>query len=220
MSNRSEYDAQLENLTRSVQEMGNLVVKAVDDAVAALENKDTKRAEEIVKGDETVDREERAIEHTCLTLLLRQQPVASDLRQVSAALKMVTDLERIGDHAADIAEIIPRLSGDGIRIEPDIPAMTRAALEMAKLAIQAFGPRDTELADRVIAMDDEVDGAFDSVKRKLAKDMAGGKPEQEDAAIDQLMIAKYAERIGDHAVNLAQWVKFCATGRYLNERIM
>ena len=162
------------------------------------------------EGDETVDREERAIEHTCLTLLLRQQPVASDLRQVSAALKMVTDLERIGDHAADIAEIIPRLSGDGIRIEPD----------MAKLAIQAFGPRDTELADRVIAMDDEVDGAFDSVKRKLAKDMAGGKPEQEDAAIDQLMIAKYAERIGDHAVNLAQWVKFCATGRYLNERIM
>ncbi len=220
MSNRSEYDAQLANLTRSVQDMGSLVAKAVDDAVTALENKDVKRAEEIVKGDETVDREERAIEHVCLTLLLRQQPVASDLRQVSSALKMVTDLERIGDHAADIAEIVPRLSSDAIRLEPDIPAMTRSAVKMVRLSIEAFSTRDTAAADRVIDMDDEIDSAFDAVKHKLAKDMAGGDAQQEDAAIDQLMIAKYAERIGDHAVNLAQWVKFCATGRYLDERIM
>lgn len=219
MSNRSEYDTQLKNLNISVQNMGTLVTGAVEDAISALEKKDVSRAAEIIKGDEDVDREERAIEHVCLTLLLRQQPVASDLRQVSAALKMVTDLERLGDHAADIAEIIPRLSASEIHLEPGIPEMARTALEMVRTAIRAFVDHDTALADQVVGMDDQVDCAFDTVKRRLAKDMAGGEAAQ-DAAIDQLMIAKYAERIGDHAVNLAQWVKFCETGFYHDERIV
>lgn len=199
--------------------MGRLVTGAVDSAIDALEQKDIDRAAKIVKGDEAIDREERAIEHVCLTLLLLQQPVARDLRQVSTALKIVTDLERIGDHAADIAEIIPRLADDGIPVEQDISPMAHKALDMARMSIDAFVRRDMDLADKVVEADDIVDNAFDIVKRKLAKRMAGTEAAQ-DSAIDQLMIAKYLERIGDHAVNIAEWVKFCETGIYREERIV
>ena len=219
MSNRSEYDAQLKSLNQSLIDMGRLVTGAVDSAIDALEQKDIDRAAKIVKGDEAIDREERAIEHVCLTLLLLQQPVARDLRQVSTALKIVTDLERIGDHAADIAEIIPRLADDGIPVEQDISPMAHKALDMARMAIDAFVRRDMDLADKVVEADDIVDNAFDIVKRKLAKRMVGTEAAQ-DSAIDQLMIAKYLERIGDHAVNIAEWVKFCETGIYREERIV
>ena len=219
MSNRSEYDAQLKSLEQSLIHMGRLVTGAVDSAIDALERKDVKRAAEIVKGDEAVDREERAIEHVCLTLLLLQQPVARDLRQVSTALKLVTDLERIGDHAADIAEIIPRLADDGIPVEQDIPPMAHEALNMARMAIDAFVRHDVALADKVVDTDDIVDNAFDTVKRKLATMMTGSGAAQ-DSAIDQLMVAKYLERIGDHAVNIAEWVKFCETSIYRKERIV
>ena len=220
MSLRSEYDEQLKNLDQSVAHMGEMVTGAVAQAIEALEKGDVEKAQEIVKGDENIDQEERAIEHICLTLLLRQQPVARDLRRVSTALKMVTDLERIGDHASDIAEMIPHLAAAQINLEQELPNMCRKALEMACLSIDAFVKRDMDLADQVIEMDDLVDQAFNQVKRALAKDMAGENGVDQDAAIDQLMVAKYAERIGDHAVNLAQWVKFCETGIYREERIV
>ena len=220
MSLRSEYDEQLKNLDQSVAHMGEMVTGAVAQAIEALEKGDVEKAQKIVKGDENIDQEERAIEHICLTLLLRQQPVARDLRRVSTALKMVTDLERIGDHASDIAEMIPHLAAAQINLEQELPNMCRKALEMACLSIDAFVKRDMDLADQVIEMDDLVDQAFNQVKRALAKDMAGENGVDQDAAIDQLMVAKYAERIGDHAVNLAQWVKFCETGIYREERIV
>ena len=200
--------------------MGEMVTGAVSRAIDALQTGNLDQAKEIIQGDEAIDQEERSIEHACLTLLLRQQPVARDLRRVSTALKMVTDLERIGDHAADIAEIIPHLVAANATLEEGLTEMCRKALEMARLSIQAFVQGDLEQADQVIEMDDLVDQAFNQVKRSLAKDMTGEAEVLQDAAIDQLMIAKYAERIGDHAVNLAQWVKFCETGIYREERIV
>ncbi len=220
MSIRSEYDEQLNNLDQSVVHMGEMVTGAVSRAIDALQTGNLDQAKEIIQGDEAIDQEERSIEHACLTLLLRQQPVARDLRRVSTALKMVTDLERIGDHAADIAEIIPHLVAANATLEEGLTEMCRKALEMARLSIQAFVQGDLEQADQVIEMDDLVDQAFNQVKRSLAKDMTGEAEVLQDAAIDQLMIAKYAERIGDHAVNLAQWVKFCETGIYREERIV
>lgn len=220
MSIRSEYDEQLNNLDQSVVHMGEMVTGAVSRAIDALQTGNLDQAKEIIQGDEAIDQEERSIEHACLTLLLRQQPVARDLRRVSTALKMVTDLERIGDHAADIAEIIPHLVAANVTLEEGLTEMCRKALEMARLSIQAFVQGDLEQADQVIEMDDLVDQAFNQVKRSLAKDMTGEAEVLQDAAIDQLMIAKYAERIGDHAVNLAQWVKFCETGIYREERIV
>ena len=164
---------------------------------------------------------ERDIEHRCMTLLLRQQPVAGDLRRISTAMKVVTDMERIGDHAADIAEIIPHLVT--VRKEGD-PAVSQAirmgqkAHQMILDALAALTAEDETAARKVIAADDEVDYDFNAIKHTLAQEIAAD-PSKVDAALDLLMVIKYLERIGDHAVNLAEWVEFVRTGCYHNETL-
>ena len=219
MSTRTQYDADLAALKALLAKMGQLSADAVEDALESLCTADAEGAKEIIKGDSEVNRMERDIEHRCMTLLLRQQPVAGDLRRISTAMKVVTDIERIGDHAADIAEIIPHLVT--VRKEGD-PAVSRAiamgkkAHQMILDALDALTAEDENAARRVIAADDAVDYDFNAIKHQLAQEIAED-PGKVDAALDLLMVIKYLERIGDHAVNVAEWVQFVRTGRYKDE---
>ena len=219
MSIRKQYDTDLESLKKSLTEMGRNSADAVENVLEALCVADADAAAAIVKGDARINNMERDIEHRCMTLLLRQQPVAGDLRRISTAMKVVTDIERIGDHAADIAEIIPHLVT--VRKEGD-PAVSRAiamgkkAHQMILDALDALTAEDENAARRVIAADDEVDYDFNAIKHQLAQEIAED-PGKVDAALDLLMVIKYLERIGDHAVNVAEWVQFMRTGRYKDE---
>ena len=219
MSIRKQYDTDLDALKAALVEMGNNAAAAVEAALEALCTADPAAAEAVVKGDGRINSMERDIEHRCMTLLLRQQPVAGDLRRISTALKVVTDVERIGDHAADIAEIIPHLVT--VRKEGD-PAVSQAihmgqkAHKMILDALAALTAADEAAARKVIAADDEVDYDFNAIKQTLAKEIAAD-PGKVDAALDLLMVIKYLERIGDHAVNVAEWVQFVRTGRYKDE---
>ena len=221
MSTRTQYDADLAALKALLAKMGQLSADAVEDALESLCTADAEGAKEIIKGDSEVNRMERDIEHRCMTLLLRQQPVAGDLRRISTAMKVVTDVERIGDHASDIAEIIPHLVT--VRKEGD-PAVSQAikmgqkAHKMILDALNALTSEDEQAALRVIAADDEVDYDFNAIKHTLAQEIAAD-PAKVDAALDLLMVIKYLERIGDHAVNVAEWVEFVRTGRYHNENM-
>ena len=211
MSLRTQYDSDLEALKAALVEMGKHAADAVEDALEALCTADAEAASAIVKGDGRINNMERDIEHRCMTLLLRQQPVAGDLRRISTAMKVVTDVERIGDHAADIAEIIPHLVT--VRKEGD-PAISQS-IEMGRKSLTR---EDENAARRVIAADDEVDYDFNAIKHTLAEEIAAN-PARVDAALDVLMVIKYLERIGDHAVNVAEWVEFVRTGRYHNENM-
>ena len=219
MSIRKQYDTDLESLKESLTEMGRNSADAVENVLEALCVADADAAAAIVKGDARINNMERDIEHRCMTLLLRQQPVAGDLRRISTAMKVVTDIERIGDHAADIAEIIPHLVT--VRKEGD-PAVSRAiamgkkAHQMILDALDALTAEDENAARRVIAADDAVDYDFNAIKHQLAQEIAED-PGKVDAALDLLMVIKYLERIGDHAVNVAEWVQFVRTGRYKDE---
>ena len=208
---RSRFDEQLELLNRELIEMGALCEQAISMAARALMSGDTKLAAQIAPLDGEIDQMERDVESRCLKLLLQQQPVAKDLRQVSAALKMVTDMERIGDQASDIAEIIGFLKGRGGEDCAFIGQMGEATIRMVSGSIDAFVRRDTKLADEVIAHDDIVDAYFLKVKTALIQYIAAS-PDDGEYALDLLMIAKYFERIGDHAVNIAEWVLFSVTG--------
>ena len=209
MSIRTQYDSDLEALKAALAEMGRSSADAVEDALEALCTADADAVAGIVKGDGRINNMERDIEHRCMTLLLRQQPVAGDLRRISTAMKVVTDMERIGDHAADIAEIIPHLVT--VRKEGD-PAVSQAIPMGQK-------PHHKILdAHAAIAADDEVDYDFNAIKHTLAREIAAD-PGKVDAALDLLMVIKYLERIGDHAVNLAEWVEFVRTGCYHNETL-
>ena len=208
---RSRFDEQLELLNRELIEMGALCEQAISMAARALMSGDTKLAAQITPLDGEIDQMERDVESRCLKLLLQQQPVAKDLRQVSAALKMVTDMERIGDQASDIAEIIGFLHGRGGEDCAFIGQMGEATIRMVSDSIDAFVRRDIKLADEVIAHDDIVDAYFLKVKTALIQYIAAS-PDDGEYALDLLMIAKYFERIGDHAVNIAEWVLFSVTG--------
>ena len=208
---RSRFDEQLELLNRELIEMGALCEQAISMAARALMSGDTALAAQITPLDGEIDQMERDVESRCLKLLLQQQPVAKDLRQVSAALKMVTDMERIGDQASDIAEIIGFLKGRGGEDCAFIGQMGEATIRMVSGSIDAFVRRDTRLADEVIAHDDIVDAYFLKVKTALIQYIAAS-PDDGEYALDLLMIAKYFERIGDHAVNIAEWVLFAVTG--------
>mgnify|MGYP002579529102 CR=1 FL=1 len=219
MSIRKQYDTDLESLKNSLTEMGRNSADAVENALEALCVADADAAAAIVKGDARINNMERDIEHRCMTLLLRQQPVAGDLRRISTAMKVVTDIERIGDHAADIAEIIPHLAASRKAGDPavsDAIRMGQKAHKMLLDALDALTGEDESAAQKVIAADDEVDYDFNAIKRTLAAEIAAD-PAKVDAALDLLMVIKYLERIGDHAVNLAEWVEFLRTGRYQNE---
>ena len=219
MSIRKQYDTDLESLKNSLTEMGRNSADAVEKALEALCVADADAAAAIVKGDARINNMERDIEHRCMTLLLRQQPVAGDLRRISTAMKVVTDIERIGDHAADIAEIIPHLVTVRKEGDPAVSqaiAMGKKAHQMILDALAALMAEDELAARKVIAADDAVDYDFNAIKHQLAQEIAED-PGKVDAALDLLMVIKYLERIGDHAVNVAEWVQFVRTGRYKDE---
>ena len=219
MSIRKQYDTDLESLKKSLTEMGRNSADAVENVLEALCVADADAAAAIVKGDARINNMERDIEHRCMTLLLRQQPVAGDLRRISTAMKVVTDIERIGDHAADIAEIIPHLVTVRKEGDPAVSqaiAMGKKAHQMILDALAALMAEDELAARKVIAADDAVDYDFNAIKHKLAQEIAED-PGKVDAALDLLMVIKYLERIGDHAVNVAEWVQFVRTGRYKDE---
>ena len=220
MSIRVTYEHELQELNKDLKEMAHMVVTAIEQTFIAFEDQNFTMAEEIIKGDRTVNDMERAIESRCLSLILRQQPVAGDLRQVSTALKVVTDLERIGDHASDIAELILRLKSDhAYHIVKHLPVMAACAQQMVHNAIDAFIERDMDAAVQIIKKDDEVDELFNKAKNEVIE-LLKASPDQADQGIDLLMIAKYLERIGDHAVNVCEWTQFSKTGALKNVRIM
>ena len=208
---RSKFDEQLENLNKELIIMGALCEEAIAVSSKALLNGDSTLATEVFAISDEISKKERDIEGMCLKLLLRQQPVARDLRTVSAALKMITDMERIGVQSADIAEIITVANIAATDSIQPIHDMAAAAIHMVTESIEAFVKKDTARAEKVIEYDDVVDGCFDEVKNILINMFS--KPETNgEYAIDLLMIAKYFERIGDHAVNIAEWVLFSLAG--------
>ena len=216
---RSRFDGQLEKLNQEMILMGTMVETAIEGACEALHDRDVRKARDIMAADPAVDRQERDIESLCLRMLLMQQPVARDLRLVSSALKMITDMERICDQAADIAEIVIML-GEGSAVQPPehIAAMAEEARAMVHSAIDAYVQRDVKLAEKVIDQDDVVDQLFLSVKDELVEQLRKD-PASALAALDMLMIAKYFERIGDHATNIAEWVQYAVTGLYKGESL-
>lgn len=208
---RSKFDEQLNMLHRELITMGALCENAIADSAKALVDGDIHKAESVPELAARIDQKEREIESMCLKLLLQQQPVATDLRVVSSALKMITDMERIGKQSADIAEIVTLANIKNTHDTDDIHNMAVAAMKMVTDSIDAFVHKDAGAARAVIDYDDIVDGFFDKIKRTIIDYFSRSEPDSE-YAIDLLMIAKYLERIGDHAVNIANWVLFSITG--------
>ena len=211
---RNRFDEQLHTLNHELLEMGALIERAIRSATDALVKQDVEAALQAIAADKEVDQAERDIESLCLKLLLQQQPVAKDLRLISSALKMITDMERIGDQAADIAELVIYLSKEPyIKELTHLPQMAENAIRMVTGALDAYVRKDVALAQQVMGMDDAIDALFVTVKDELISlirhDVAAGSQ-----AIDLMMIAKYYERIGDHAQNIAEWVEYALTGRH------
>ena len=215
---RNRFDEQLMQLNRELIEMGALCEEAIAMASESLLNNDRQLAAKVAPLDSEIDRKERTIESLCLKLLLQQQPVARDLRQISAALKMITDMERIGDQAEDIAEIICSIDVYPAGNSGLLREMADAAIKMVTESVDAFVKNDIIIAKKVIQDDDIVDSYFDQIKQKLITDIAED-PGSGEYAIDILIIAKYFERIGDHAVNIAEWVIFSVTGEHKEVQI-
>lgn len=213
---RSKFDEQLALLNKEMIEMGALCEEAIAMTAKALSEGDLSLAAKVAPISSEIDHKERDIESRCLKLLLQQQPVARDLRQISAALKMITDMERIGDQAEDIAEIITCLNGRTANESAHIHDMAKETIKMVTKSVDAFVCQDVELAKSVIGLDDTVDNYFISAKNKLIEIIAAN-PTDGEYALDLLMITKYFERIGDHAVNIAEWVIFSVTGIHKEE---
>ena len=208
---RARYDEQLSLLNRELITMGALCENAIANSAKALTDGNLSMAESVPELAARIDEKEREIEAMCLKLLLQQQPVATDLRMISSALKMITDMERIGKQSADIAEIVTLANIKETDDTGDIHDMAVAAIKMVTDSIDAFVKRDAALAREVIDYDDVVDGFFNKIKRMIIVHFSSPDSDSE-YAIDLLMIAKYLERIGDHAVNIATWVLFSITG--------
>ena len=208
---RHRFDEQLALLKKELIEMGALCEEVIAKASEALTRGDVALAATVAPLDGQIDRKERDIEALCLRLLLQQQPVARDLRKISAALKMITDMERIGDQAEDIAEIVTFLKGRTGQNDDLLREMARSTIKMVTESVDAFVKHDIMLAEKVVAYDDVVDNYFEQVKDELIARIAEN-PDDGEYALDLLMIAKYFERIGDHAVNIAEWVMFSVTG--------
>lgn len=217
---RTKYDKQLTDLHDELVSMAALCEAAISHAVEALRTRDAELAKITMQGDKEIDQKERAIESACLKLLLEQQPVARDLREVSAALKMVTDLERIGDLADDIADVSLFLCETPDYAAPEqIDYMVEAATKMVHDSIDAFVANDLAKAHSVVEYDDVVDRLFNEVRTVLVKRIHESMDDAEQA-MDIMMISKYLERIGDHAVNISEWVEFSITGTYKNSRVL
>lgn len=214
---RNKFDKELDLLNNELIEMGNLIESSIEAAVFALTQKNIELANRVVEGDREINEIEKTIERRCLKLLLQQQPVAKDLRLISSALKMITDMERIGDQASDISEITIRLINESYFKElVHIPQMAEATIKMVRESINAFVKRDLELVKKVIKYDDIVDDLFSTIKDELIQHIRENVDYGEQA-IDFLMIAKYFERIGDHAQNIAEWVYFAITGEHYRQ---
>ena len=209
---RNRFERQLGSLNSELIEMGKLIEEAIEMAIRALIKQDVELAKRVIAFDEEINHQESKIETLCLKLLLQQQPVASDLRLISSALKMITDMERIGDQAADIAEMTIALAGmPYIKNLEHIQQMAKETTFMVVKSIEAFVEKDLDLAKSVIGMDDNVDKLFSDIKKEVIS-IINQKPELGEQATDLLMIGKYFERIGDHATNIAEWVIFSITG--------
>ena len=210
---RSRYDEELKNLHGALIDMGAMIESAISGAITALENRDIQKAKDIIAYDEEIDAQERLIEEMCMKLLLRQQPVARDLRMISTALKLITDMERIGDHAADISELaimlrdLPQMNSNSLR------EMAVQTSTMLIRSVEAYVEQDEEKARAVIRQDDVVDDLFVTVKSEMIEAIRQNSDFSE-AAADLLMAAKYFERIGDHATNIAEWTVYAFTGRH------
>ncbi|MDF2684913.1 MAG: Phosphate transport system protein PhoU [Clostridia bacterium] len=217
---RNRFEKELELLNNELIKMGCLIENAIEYATDALMKQDNQLAYQAIEFDKEVDEKRKEIERLCLKLLLQQQPVATDLRIISTALKMITDMERIGDQATDISEITIRLTADEyIKKLVHIPQMAKGAIKMVRDSIDAFVGHDLSKANEVIAYDDVIDGLFDTVKAELLG-LIRENVNNGEQAVDLLMIAKYFEKIGDHAENIAEWVVFSITGVHKNERIL
>ena len=215
---RNRFDRQLVQLNNELIEMGGMIEKAISDTVKALVNQDIELASNVIEYDEEIDHQEREIEQLCLKLLLQQQPVAKDLRLISAALKMITDMERIGDHATDISEITIELSKESyIKKLDHIQQMAKETMVMLVQSVEAFVNKDMDKARTVIVHDDVVDDLFNKVKAELIAMIHEDVNEGEQAS-DLLMAAKYFERIGDHATNISEWVIFSITGQHPDDK--
>ena len=212
---RNKFDSQLEKLNLELITMGALCEDAISASVKAMLDGDDALCEKVFATDAEIDQKERDIEAICMRLLLQQQPVARDLRVISSALKMISDMERIGDQASDIAEITKFIKNSNVGSRVHISDMAKAAIKMVTDSVESFVKKDLSLARAVMEYDDKVDNLFGFVKdelvRLIAEDRANG-----EFCIDLLMIAKYLERIGDHAVNIAEWVEYSITGSHDN----
>ncbi|MGI6177649.1 MAG: phosphate signaling complex protein PhoU [Eubacterium sp.] len=214
---RSRFDEQLETLNNELITMGSLCETAISKAADALEKNDVALARQVRMSVGDINREERDIEGMCLRLIMQQQPVASDLRVISAALKMVTDMERIGDQAGDIAEIVEKQNlGAPFSVKSNIVEMAHETMKMVSLGVDSFVKKDFDTINKVIDYDNIVDKHFDEIKNLLIDKLQAGETNGEEA-LDLLMIAKYLERIGDHAENIGRWVRFSITGELEEE---
>ena len=215
---RNRFDRELVRLNNELIEMGSMIEKSIETAVKAMVNQDVELANRVIESDDEIDQQERQIEDLCLKLLLQQQPVAKDLRLISSALKMVTDMERIGDHATDISEITIALADKSyIKKLEHIQQMAKETMIMLVKSIEAFVNKDIEEAYYVIKRDDVVDDLFSKVKTELVQ-MIHENVDVGEQATDLLMVAKYLERIGDHATNISEWVIFSIIGTHPREK--
>lgn len=210
---RKKFDQELEAVKENLAKMGLLCEQGIEMAIEYIEKPDQKLETSIAETEQEIDDMERQIENQCLKLFMREQPVASDLRAVSAAMRMISDLERIGDHAEDIAEVAKYLNEDGSPAGSmnELREMSQAASAMVRNAVEAYAKKDLELANQVAASDDVVDSYFEKIKRDIATQISENV-ESAQHGLDSLMVAKYLERIGDHSVNLTEWVRFMITG--------
>ena len=215
MRMREQFEEQLEELHKEVTEMGNLCEQAISLAASVLLGGNAEEAKKVFGKDALIDRKEREIEDLCMRLFLHQQPVARDLRSVSAALKMVSDMERIGDQASDIAELSHWIKDDSFMNKVSLGEMAKATKQMVVDSVEAFVKNDEDLVKQVIKADDRVDALFDQVKEEIVG-LIKEKGIDSKESLDLLMAAKYFERIGDHAVNIAEWVEYSITGVHTN----
>jgi len=211
---RNRFDEQLDQLNSHLMEMGALIERSIQNATLALVEQKISAAKEAIDSDHDIDQKEREIESLCIKLLLQQQPVAKDLRLISAANKMITDMERIGDQAADISDIAIYIANQPyIKELTHLPQMGQKAIQMVRHSLDAYVNKDLALAQSVMKMDDEIDELFTIIKHELIEQIHLNADTGEQA-MDLLMIAKYYERIGDHAQNIAEWVEFALTGMH------
>lgn len=209
---RNRFDRELQLLEEQLTHMGELCEVAIANATNALSEGDVHQAQAVIEADEEIDQMEKDIERLCLKLLLQQQPVASDLRRISAALKMITDMERIGDQTSDIAEIVSTAKEyQRIDVE-EISTMAKAVSKMVRNSVNAYVTKDLELAKNVILADDVVDEYFEEIKERMIQYIKDEQGEHGKHIFNLIMVTKYLERIGDHATNIAEWVEFSITG--------